>query len=96
MRTQTALFWLGVIVLFALFGAAFLKFVAIAIGLALLLLFATLLLGAWMLKRRMNRKLQEMQRAFQAAQADAQARHAAAQQRRDAIDVEPVDVRDDR
>lgn len=96
MRTSTAVFWIAVIFLFAIFGAAFLKAVAIAIGLAILLLFGTLFIGAVLLRRRMNQKLRQMQQAFQAAQGEAAAQRRSAQMRRDAIDVEPVDVRDDK
>lgn len=96
MRPSTGILLLAFILLFALFGAAFLKAIAIAIGLGVLLLFGSLFLGAVLLRRRMNRKLQQMQQAFQAAQDQAAHRQRTQQMRRDAIDVDAVDVRDDK
>ncbi|MHB1262786.1 MAG: hypothetical protein ACYC2H_13850 [Thermoplasmatota archaeon] len=96
MRRSTLLFWLAVILLFAIFGLAFLRFVAIAIGLFLLLFFGSLLIGAWLLRRRMDRKMAQLHAAFQQAQRDAEQRAAHTQRKRDAIDVDPMDVRDDR
>lgn len=95
MRQSTTLFLLLLIVLFAVFGLAFLKFVAIAVGLFLLLLFGSLFVGALLLRRRMRRKMQELQQAVQRAQADAQARREHESRKRDAIDVDAT-VQDDR
>jgi UPF0716 family protein affecting phage T7 exclusion len=95
LRRSSLLFWLAAILLFAIFGLAFLKFVAIAIGLFILLLFGSLFVGAWLLRRRMNRKMAELQAAFQQAQREAEERAAHAQRKREAIDVDPV-VRDDK
>lgn len=96
MRQGTLLFWLAAIVLFAVFGLAFLKFVAIAIGLFLLFVFGSIVVGTWLLRRRMNRKMAEFQQSFRQAQEQAQAQQRSAAMRRDAIDVEPVDIRDER
>lgn len=52
------------------------------------LLFIALAIGAWLLKRRMQRKMAEFQQQFQQAQAQAEADHQAASRRSDAIDVD--------
>lgn len=96
MRQGTLILLISGIVLFAIFGAAFLKFVALAIGLFVLFLFGSILVAGLLLRRRMRRKMAQFQQAFQAAQQQAQAQHQAQQRRREAIDVDPVDVRDDR
>ena len=96
MRQGTILFLLTLILLVAFFGLlkAFTIVVA-AVATLIVLLFVALFVGAWLLKRRMNRKLAELQRAFVQAQEEHAARRRHEQVRRDAIDVEPTDVRDD-
>jgi hypothetical protein len=95
MRQGTILFWLGAIVLFALFGFAFLKFIVAAIVLLLVFLFGSILVAFWLLRRRMNRKMAEFRRAFDHAQAEAERSRTQSRMRREAIDVEPLDVHDD-
>ena len=93
MGRRALLFWLAVLLAFAVFGLAFLKFVAVAAGLLLLLLFGALFVGALLLRRRMNRRMAEFREAFERARADAEAQRQAHAMRRDAIDVD-AEVKD--
>lgn len=54
----------------------------------IVLLFVALAVGAWLLKRRMQRKMADLHQAFQDAQTQAQAQHQAEQRRTGAIDVD--------
>ncbi len=93
-RFRTALFWLAIVLLVVFLG--FWKTVGLLLGgfaLLLALFFVALLVGFWLLRRRMNRKMAEFRQAFEKAQADAQARHEHAARKRDAIDVD-AEVKD--
>ena len=97
MRRGTILFLLGLILLIAFVGLLrTFAILAVVIVTLIVLLFAALFIGAWLLKRRMHRKLAELQQAFIRGQRDAEARRKHEQMRSAAIDVEPADVRDDR
>jgi uncharacterized protein (DUF58 family) len=97
MRRGTILFLLVLILAVAFFGLLnVFQAVLVTIVTLLVLFFGAIFLGAWLLKRRMNRKLAELQQAFVQGQRDAEARRRHEQMRSDAIDVEPTDVRDDR
>ena len=84
MRTATALFWLCVIVLFAVFGWSFLKLVVGAVLAFLVVLLLCALLLVWTLRRRMRRKLRELRLAVAQAHAHAES----VQRRQDAIDTD--------
>lgn len=97
MRRGTILFLLGLILLIAFVGLLrTFAILAVVIVTLIVLLFAALFVGAWLLKRRMRRKLAELQQAFIQGQQEALARRRNDKMRSDAIDVEPTDVRDDR
>lgn len=97
MRRGTILFLLGLILLIAFFGLLKTIGILIAVVVTLVILFfAALFVGAWLLKRRMRRKLAQLQQAFIQGQKEALARRRNDKMRGDAIDVEPTDVRDDR
>lgn len=98
MRQRTIVVLLALVVLFALFGWKVLGifgWILVTLLTVLVLLFAALFLGAWLLKRRMQRKLANLQGAFVQAIKDAQHGQHQVDARRDAIDVEPTGIRDD-
>lgn len=97
MRRGTILFLLALILLVAFFGLLKVFTIVIVLIVTLIVLFfGALLLGAWLLKRRMHRKLAELQQVFVQGQREAEARRKHEKMRSNAIDVEPTDVRDDR
>lgn len=97
MRRGTILALLALILAVAFFGLLKVFQVVIVLIVTLLVLFfGAIFLGAWLLKRRMNRKLAELQQAIQRGQQEAAERRKADQMRSEAIDVEPTAVRDDR
>lgn len=91
MRTGTILFLLGLIVLFAFFGVKAIGWVLGGILLLVLTFFAAVAVGVVLLRRRMNRRLRELQSAI----LQAQERQRTAAGRADAIDVEPTRIRDE-
>ena|SRR5688572_3279140 len=88
MRQRTIVVLLALILLFAFFGLAFLKYVFAAVLTLIILFFVALFVGAWLLKRRMRRKLAELQQAFIQGQKEAVARRKADETRSNAIDAE--------
>ncbi|MEK6976428.1 MAG: hypothetical protein AABY18_08825 [Candidatus Thermoplasmatota archaeon] len=88
MRQRTLLVWLALILLFAVFGLRAIGYLLASILVLLGLFFGGLVLAAWLLKRRMNRRLGELQRAFVQAQQDAAQQRKADASRSNAIDAE--------
>ena len=87
MRTGTILVLLGLILMFGYFGWSFFGYLALTFLLFLVLAVAAVVVGIWVIKRRMQRKLLELSQAM----AD-QLRHRqppdTSEARRGAIDVE--------
>lgn len=89
MRLGTALVLAGLVLAVVFLG--FLKTIGIllaAFATLVLLLFAAMLVGAWLLKRRMRRKLAELQGVVQEAARQQAERRRMDEVRRDAIDTE--------
>jgi uncharacterized protein (DUF58 family) len=86
MRPGTILVLLGLIVLFALFGLRFFGWLLAFVFLTLLVAILAVVVGLWVIKRRMRRKLEELGVAV-----EERLRRQAEQERAlrpDAIDVE--------
>lgn len=89
MRRGTLLLLLTLVVLAAFFGLLKAIGILVAAFVTILLLFlAALFVGAWLLKRRMRRKLAELQGAIQEAARQEQERRRSHQVRRDAIEAD--------
>lgn len=93
MRQETLLTLLFLAVLVAFFGIKVLGVLLGAVILFFVVLLASLALGAWLLKRRMNRKLRELQQVFAQARKDEANNAQQSQARRNAIDVEAIEKR---
>lgn len=93
MRPGTALVLLGLVLLVAYFGWAFVGAVFLSIVIFLILGAAAVVVGLWVIQRRMRTKLQELGKAMEREMGAAFAQAQQQKARDEAIDVEARVVR---
>jgi membrane protein implicated in regulation of membrane protease activity len=88
MRPGTAIVLLGLILLFAYFGWAAFGIIALSVVIFLLLGAAAVVVGLWVIQRRMRKKVEELGKAMEREMGAAFGRTEQRRSREDAIDVE--------